>query len=805
MTATIVRLGDEEQVNPISVGAQTEPDVTHLADGGWVVTWRSTDAAGTILNVHQQRFNKDGSLNAVTETQVSDIPLKTVSNTSTAALDDGGWVVVWVSNDPNNPAAQGLDVYMQRFTKDGAAVGGRQTISTSSDEMNLSATVTGVEGGGWVVAWQSNTLDGTSYIYQREYDVNGGSPDGPVEVNTSTRPQHSRPSIDRLEGSGWVVTWDQFVPGEGHNVVQQRYKVDGTPADGETPVNTFTAFDQYHSSVAALEDGGWIVTWTSASREGPDMDIYQQRYYADGTPRGGEQRVNTHRTYDQSLSKVTALDDGGWIITWQSYFQEGESYSIHQQRYDKNGNPIRGEQRVNVNDGGAQHFQNAVALDDGGWVVTWQSQDSHNAGIFQRRYETVAAFGEGLEDGFGTDDNDVFAVLNGGLGAGDTLEAGGGVDTLRMAESGTLDLTAPARFSGIEALQGTSGNDIVVADAARLAGIVGLQGGGGRDELRLQADDYDLAFKFISGFEAITLTGIGSLAFADKATALLAHSLTQDGSLTLTGDAFTLAERTQLYNQGIRKATDAGGVHILEQARASLSVQAVTENTSPGTVVATLSATDPNPGDALRFELTDSAGGRFALVGNQLVVGSGSPLDYEQGASHRIAVRIVDEGGITTDAAFTITISDVPVEFLKGTSRADVLVGGSGRDVLYGGGGKDRLTGGADRDIFVFNTKANKKNLDKITDFKVKDDGFWLDNKAFSKLGKKGTEKKPFQLKKDFFTVGSKAKDKNDYVIYDKKKGVLFYDVDGSGSKKAVEIATLSKKLSLTHKDFFVI
>lgn len=75
----------------------------------------------------------------------------------------------------------------------------------------------------------------------------------------------------------------------------------------------------------------------------------------------------------------------------------------------------------------------------------------------------------------------------------------------------------------------------------------------------------------------------------------------------------------------------------------------------------------------------------------------------------------------------------------------------------------------------------------------------------FTKLGKKGTEANPAKLKKAFFTIGDKAKDKNDYVIYDNKKGKLFYDADGSGKAKQVEIATLSKKLKMTEKDFFVI
>jgi hypothetical protein len=161
--------------------------------------------------------------------------------------------------------------------------------------------------------------------------------------------------------------------------------------------------------------------------------------------------------------------------------------------------------------------------------------------------------------------------------------------------------------------------------------------------------------------------------------------------------------------------------------------------------------------------------------------------------------------GIGTNGADILdgTVGD---DVIKGLLGNDVLIGFEGKDKLYGGGGKDTLRGDLGKDIFVFDSKASKStNLDKIVDFSVKDDAIWLDNKVFAKLGKTGSEKKPAQLKKDFFTIGSKAKDKNDYLVYDKAKGVLFYDADGSGKGKAVEIASLSKKLPMTYKDFFVI
>lgn len=147
---------------------------------------------------------------------------------------------------------------------------------------------------------------------------------------------------------------------------------------------------------------------------------------------------------------------------------------------------------------------------------------------------------------------------------------------------------------------------------------------------------------------------------------------------------------------------------------------------------------------------------------------------------------------------------------LQGDGGDDVIYGGAGNDTLYGGNGNDVLRGGAGKDTFVFNSKLGTfttdrlVNFDTIIDFNVKSDSFWLDNRFFKKLGK-GTEYTPGKLDQEFFTIGTKAKDKDDYLIYNKSTGVLSYDADGSAKGKAVEIAALSKNLKLTEKDFFVI
>ncbi len=175
----------------------------------------------------------------------------------------------------------------------------------------------------------------------------------------------------------------------------------------------------------------------------------------------------------------------------------------------------------------------------------------------------------------------------------------------------------------------------------------------------------------------------------------------------------------------------------------------------------------------------------------------------------------VSDGKASTSARLNADMWVNRADTIKGTSRSDKLSGFSGKDKLSGGSGNDKLFGGfgidslkgdSGKDAFAFDTRANTRtNKDKITDFKVQDDSIWLDNAVFTKLGRSGSENKPAQLKSSSFTIGDKAKDRNDYIIYNDKKGVLLYDADGSGRGKAVEFATISKNLAMTHKDFFVI
>ena len=116
----------------------------------------------------------------------------------------------------------------------------------------------------------------------------------------------------------------------------------------EQQVNTYVTSTQEAPSVTTLGDGGWLVTWQSLGQDGSGYGIYQQRYDASGNTVGGETKVNTTTFSFQFLPRVTALKDGGWLVTWQSMGQDSSGYGVYQQRYDADGNSIGGETQVNT-------------------------------------------------------------------------------------------------------------------------------------------------------------------------------------------------------------------------------------------------------------------------------------------------------------------------------------------------------------------------------------------------------------------------------------------------------------------------
>jgi Ca2+-binding RTX toxin-like protein len=131
----------------------------------------------------------------------------------------------------------------------------------------------------------------------------------------------------------------------------------------------------------------------------------------------------------------------------------------------------------------------------------------------------------------------------------------------------------------------------------------------------------------------------------------------------------------------------------------------------------------------------------------------------------------------------------------RGNKNDNFITGNSGNDTLNGALGNDTLTGGLGSDRFVFNTKLGATNIDTITDF-TNGDKITLAGSIFTKL--RGDK----NLSDNFKAAAS---DSNDYLIYDRVNGKLYYDADGNGKAAAVQFVTLTGNPNLEFSDFIIV
>ncbi len=270
------------------------------------------------------------------------------------------------------------------------------------------------------------------------------------------------------------------------------------------------------------------------------------------------------------------------------------------------------------------------------------------------------------------DGNDTYRQI-GGFGI-DMLRDTRGANTVQFAAGTQLSFSRGAA-SDLEVAAG-AGNLLTVLDYyAGLAGLFTFRVGAQTVEVDLAPEN--LALSGTSVLESAAVGApVGQISATDPEGGTISYSLTvnPDGAFAVDGASLVVAQPLDFEARTsypiVLRASDRGGnaveaaftIAVLDAEENSppgvprLSATSVPEDTPLGGLVGRLSATDAD-GDALSFRLTDDAGGRFQIVGADLLVGA--PLDFETAASHVVRIEVSD-GEAATATSFSIRVTDVP-------------------------------------------------------------------------------------------------------------------------------------------------
>ncbi|MFC3181955.1 calcium-binding protein [Cypionkella sinensis] len=544
------------QVNTTTFGAQKEVEVTQLANGNFVVGWTDSSATAPDFSGTTVRFQMfDAAGNKVGgEIAAPSVPNGDQSLSTIVELEDGRFAVVWANSADNT-------VRLRAYNSNGTTSGSEQILSNAIDQRTTGA-ITAFGAHGFAQVLVAGSAPNTVISVQRYSDV-GNPMGGPITVTTGSGFRNVR--IEELDDGRLAVTWTDTskTPPYNHGSIVRGQVLN---ADGSTSGGVFTVsddiFSEHRSStITALSDGRFVVTWNT----GPESEVYQHRdvmriYNANGTPASEiitvydqQESYNGIRLLSGSINSVSELPDGRLVYSYRALTPSGSDFITATRIVDPrsaldvtlggghdNFTGTRFADVINGGDGNDSLYGgNGNDRLDGGSgndsLVGGAGNDSLTGGLGDDRLQNDA--GNDTLDGGGGNDTAVFvgsAAATVSLALGTAQVTGYGTDTLRYIEnlltgSGNDDLTGNSNANrlqsgaGDDTLRGGAGNDLLYGSA----GADRLIGGSGRDLQYGGANDgatdtfvftaitdsaigaaRDVIFEFVSGTDDIDLSGI---------------------------------------------------------------------------------------------------------------------------------------------------------------------------------------------------------------------------------------------------------------------------------------------------------
>jgi len=363
------------------------PSITAAPDGSFAVVWQEADAS----NLRFVRVDAEG---AIVQDRVLDPALgafNQMGRPQIVTLGDGRFAVVWDEGLGDAPGTD-RDVFARFLDADGVQVGGDIVIAGnpfSLDDPERGAALAARADGGFVVAW-TQEFGGNRDIVARLVAANG-TMQAPFAVNATTLGAQTEAQVSVLGDGRLLFVWQSAAvdvpPDEGTpiNVIGRIFAADGTGGGAEFVINTHTDGWQTLPDITPLAGGGFVAVWSSRNEVSgtSEEDIFAQIYDATGAKRGGPILVNVITEGEQSHAAVTALEDGGFIIAWHSEEPGGTGFDIFSQRYSADGQPLTPQTAAVVELG----FEDAAQFG----IVAWEARTMREGPPFTDRNFLVAS------------------------------------------------------------------------------------------------------------------------------------------------------------------------------------------------------------------------------------------------------------------------------------------------------------------------------------------------------------------------------------------------------------------------------
>lgn len=144
------------------------------------------------------------------------------------------------------------------------------TANPSASSIGI-AKITALSGGNFVVVWSDRLYVGNSAIsgpiHAQIFQSDGLAVTGDILVSKDNPTDIYSIDVERLKSGDFAIVWET---GNGHDIAVKIFSPNGEQIDYMQIANTTVDGIQNQPSIAALSNGGFIISWTDASQKGLD-------------------------------------------------------------------------------------------------------------------------------------------------------------------------------------------------------------------------------------------------------------------------------------------------------------------------------------------------------------------------------------------------------------------------------------------------------------------------------------------------------------------------------------------------------
>jgi hypothetical protein len=363
---------------------QGAPAVAWQPDGNYVVAWQQQSATTGGWDIFAQQFEPNGNAPPMAvgpAFQVSSMGTAFCRQSPAVATDAAGdFVIVWTS-DEESGGHRG--VFGRLYSSGGLPQGGPFQVNTTMTYDDQAPAVAMAADGRFLVVWQSNGQDGSSWgIYGRAYPAAGGQPSGEIPINVTTAGAQHSPAVAYLPLSAaaserFEVIWQsegQDGSGTGASgIVGRAFDGAGTALSGELAINLPATGAHAHPQIASDPSGNFIVAWEGLTAGG--RVVLARRFNAAGTALSGQLMVDPSPTGPEHDPVVAANALGQFVVAWDALGQDGSGTAVLAQAYDNHlTQRLGGKVQLNATTAGDQGFPGVGLSAGGSLLLAWESQ-----------------------------------------------------------------------------------------------------------------------------------------------------------------------------------------------------------------------------------------------------------------------------------------------------------------------------------------------------------------------------------------------------------------------------------------------